>query len=658
MEISGLPSSIQLQILRHLSGTHTQPPQKPVRLNPASDAGHTASSEATLTACQALTTCGFAVVDDFLAPDTAGKILSNLCKEWRSSGKLRPAKTGAGVLGKTDLRVRSDTVAAVDLGEIDSLLDRQDLKYGVDAVNGSIDGRANHSNQSDRPSSRSVRDQLTSLVHGVNRAFSLTENQELRSNGLAQLGFYSDGAMYVKHKDASPLIPGRLITAIMYFTENWEENQGGQLRLYSDDGSYTDIAPRFNRLLLFKSHLDHEVLPTFCDRFALTIWMYSENADTAAKIRLHSQLPQNNVHHLKELAIAKSEKPWSITISVASYRDPDTHATINSLLQNAKYPQRLKIRILYQDHQDEDSQIHSEPLIVNGASVVSKTIPSHSATGPYSARRIIAKGISIPPGSEEAYYLQIDSHMRFVQDWDTRIIGLLKSAETVCSKSIISFYPPGFGDDNLNPEGSFLKPPGPHGPVLMYCKGFDADGMPRIAGKLVFPPPPVKTWPDGVSETETLIRQPFIAAGLLFARISVIQDMYGISGESKTTAQASENLEGLFFGEESLCSARLYTHGWDIWAPRDPEVEIGFHRWNRAYRHTFWENCGAQTVNDGGKDGRDVGKYRSQQLVKKVLELDGSSDVRALDEEWGLGSRNGLGRIRLLADWKELCGMS
>ncbi|KAJ3237466.1 Egl nine 3 [Chytriomyces hyalinus] len=649
MEISGLPSSIQLQILRHLSAT--KPPQKPVQLNPAK---HTASSEATLTACQALTKCGFAVVDDFLAPETADKVLSNLCKPWRSNGKLRPAKTGAGVLRKTDLRVRSDSVAAVDLGEIDSLLDRENLSDGVDAENGSNEGRAVH----DSAQPRSVHDQLMVLVHGVNRAFSLPENQELRSNGLAQLGFYSDGAMYVKHKDASPLIPGRLITAIMYFTENWEESQGGQLRLYSDDGSYTDIAPRFNRLLLFKSHLDHEVMPTFCDRFALTIWMYSENADTAAKIRLHSMLPRTKAKQLNELEAAESDKSWSITISVASYRDPDTHATVNSLLQNAKYPQRLKIHILYQDHPEEDSLIHSEPLVSNGASVVSTTIPSHSATGPYSARRTIAKKIPLPP-AEDAYYLQIDSHMRFVQDWDTSIIEFLKSAETVCSKSIISFYPPGFGDDNLNPTtGSYLQPPGPHGPVLMYCKGFDADGMPRVAGKLVFPPPPVKTWPDGVSETETLIRQPFVAAGLLFARIVVIQDMYGISEESNATAQVSENLEGLFFGEESLCSARLWTRGWEIWAPRDPEVAIGFHRWNRAYRHTFWENSSSEDVNDGGKEGRDIGKNRCRRLVKRVLELEGSGDAHALDGEWGPGFRNGVGKDRLLADWKVLCGMS
>ena len=42
----------------------------------------------------------------------------------------------------------------------------------------------------------------------------------------------------------------------------------------------------------------------------------------------------------------------------------------------------------------------------------------------------------------------------------------------------------------------------------------------------------------------------------------------------------------LFFGEESSMSARLWTHGWDFFAP--PEHFI-YHLWSRSYRPTFRE---------------------------------------------------------------------
>ena len=42
----------------------------------------------------------------------------------------------------------------------------------------------------------------------------------------------------------------------------------------------------------------------------------------------------------------------------------------------------------------------------------------------------------------------------------------------------------------------------------------------------------------------------------------------------------------LFFGEESSMSARLWTHGWDFFAPTE---HIVYHLWSRDYRPTFRE---------------------------------------------------------------------
>ena len=44
------------------------------------------------------------------------------------------------------------------------------------------------------------------------------------------------------------------------------------------------------------------------------------------------------------------------------------------------------------------------------------------------------------------------------------------------------------------------------------------------------------------------------------------------------------HLPPLFFGEETSMAARLYTNGWDFFAPTQAVV---YHLWSREYRHTF-----------------------------------------------------------------------
>ena len=47
------------------------------------------------------------------------------------------------------------------------------------------------------------------------------------------------------------------------------------------------------------------------------------------------------------------------------------------------------------------------------------------------------------------------------------------------------------------------------------------------------------------------------------------------------------HLPFLFFGEETSMAARLYTNGWDFFAPTQAVV---YHLWTREYRHTFTED--------------------------------------------------------------------
>ena len=68
-------------------------------------------------------------------------------------------------------------------------------------------------------------------------------------------------------------------------------------------------------------------------------------------------------------------------------------------------------------------------------------IPWHEATGPCKARHLAQQ-----LWNGEEFYLQIDSHMRFVPGWDTKLKQMLQQAEAVasCGRAVISSYPPAY----------------------------------------------------------------------------------------------------------------------------------------------------------------------------------------------------------------------
>jgi len=68
-------------------------------------------------------------------------------------------------------------------------------------------------------------------------------------------------------------------------------------------------------------------------------------------------------------------------------------------------------------------------------------IPWQEATGPCKARHLAQQ---LWDGEE--FYLQIDSHMRFVPGWDSQLRHMLQQAEQVATygKAVISSYPPAY----------------------------------------------------------------------------------------------------------------------------------------------------------------------------------------------------------------------
>ena len=85
---------------------------------------------------------------------------------------------------------------------------------------------------------------------------------------------YPPGAGYTRHIDRLRDSDARVVSAVFYLNEGWQDADGGALRLYLDGGSHRDIYPHAGKLLLFLSaQFEHEVLPATRDRMSIACWM-------------------------------------------------------------------------------------------------------------------------------------------------------------------------------------------------------------------------------------------------------------------------------------------------------------------------------------------------------------------------------------------------
>lgn len=249
-----------------------------------------------------------------------------------------------------------------------------------------------------------------------------------------------------------------------------------------------------------------------------------------------------------------------IFISVASYRDPQLKHTIESLLDNCYDKSLIRIVVCEQNSDDDNFSINEQP------SVEVIKMDYTKARGPTWARYIIQqcwKG--------EQYYLQIDSHTRFVKNWDKL---LREQIAVLPDKSCLSNYVSTY-DINTN---KVLKSP-LRGPMIIQSID-PVDRFYRFNSRYVKSlPRPMES--EGWSGCFSFSSSQII--------IDIPYDPY---------------LPFLFFGEEMDMYNRLLNKGWKLYVP---SVPICFTLFNRAYRKTFWEH----------PDNKRVLPYSKQRLYKK-----------------------------------------
>ena len=165
----------------------------------------------------------------------------------------------------------------------------------------------------------------------------------------------------------------------------------------------------------------------------------------------------------------------------------------------------------------------------------------------------------------EDFYLQIDSHMRFVADWDKLLIKNINTYKSAgMYKPLITMYPGVYQylDDGTE-EIQYLKNWKPN--TMCFCEDttqFESTLIPKQTAT---------TAGDGCMFTYS------VSGGFIFADGSF--------------SQIIPNEKIAFWGEEPLTAARAFTHGYDIVMPMQ---ETLFHLYNsqlpfsKTRRHLAW----------------------------------------------------------------------
>ena len=295
-------------------------------------------------------------------------------------------------------------------------------------------------------------------------------------------------------------------------------------------------------------------------------------------------------------------KKDTIFVSVATYRDSSCTTTISEIFSKAKYPNNIYVGIT-QQNKKEDSDCHLDNKY-NNIRII--RIPYYEAKGPTYARYWCS---TLWNGEE--YFLQIDSHTNFVQDWDIKIINMLKNLKSQgYNKPVISHYPPSITQNIENIDK-----------VPMICKAeWDKNNMPRFTNS------------DWIEPNNKLYKTPFIAAGMLFTEYTFLQDV-----------PFDPNLPYIFIGEEILLSARAYTNGYDVFIPTE---NIITHEYTREESPKVWS------------DNKEFTKLNTP-AFKKIKYYLGIYDKNKLSKNMKLNlDKYGLGDIRKLQEYYDFAGIN
>jgi hypothetical protein len=285
-----------------------------------------------------------------------------------------------------------------------------------------------------------------------------------------------------------------------------------------------------------------------------------------------------------------------IFISIASYTDPELPRTLRDCLDNARYPADLRFGICWQGDPKAPVPLNvfrSDPRFRFANYTVDE---SEGGTWARSVAQRLYEG--------EEYTLQVDSHMKFEEHWDVRLIDMLERLPA--RKPLLTVNSPVFWIDDEGRIHRDTRRGVPTSRVNHWHAG--AGWAPWVD---YGPPNPV---------VPAHVR--FITGNFVFTL-------------GRWNEDVPQDPDHYYWGEELNLTVRSFTSGYDLFVPSEILVWHMLHRQGPPRRH--WER-GEETVSAKNNVAYD--------RLRKLLYSDGNEDL----------GRYGLGSERSLRDYEVYAG--
>lgn len=114
------------------------------------------------------------------------------------------------------------------------------------------------------------------------RLMESLEQLRLRLNQEAFLGLfelelhyaaYPPSAGYARHVDQPRGKNRRQVSVVLYLNQDWDPDDGGELRIFGADDDYREVQPIGGRLVCFlTANREHCVMPTLRERLSISGW--------------------------------------------------------------------------------------------------------------------------------------------------------------------------------------------------------------------------------------------------------------------------------------------------------------------------------------------------------------------------------------------------
>jgi hypothetical protein len=293
-----------------------------------------------------------------------------------------------------------------------------------------------------------------------------------------------------------------------------------------------------------------------------------------------------------------------IFVQIASYRDPELLPTIRDCISKAKHPENLTFGICWQRDETESMEEFADDKRF-------KILDYHwsLSKGLCWARSEIQK-----LWNGEEYTLQLDSHHRFLQDWDVELIEMMKltGSEKPIITSYAGMYRP---SDNqlLNVE-----------PYKMVASNFTPGGT------ILFRPHTIENWQN----LDKPIPARFVSGHFFFT-----------IGKHCEEYKYDPNI--YFAGDEISLSIRSFTLGYDLFHPHKTVV---WHEYTREGRTKHWTDFNTDNLSTGvvEKPWWEMDNDSKRRLRHMLQEEDNKIDLGIY----------GLGEVRTHHDYELYAGIN